>query len=92
MRYDNRADNLRIVTRSVNNRNITKRSDNKSGTKGIRIDHKGRFRYWKAEIVNNEGITITKCFNIDKFGDERAKELAFAQRRLWEQEYGYIGD
>ena len=35
MRYDNRADNLRIVTRSVNNRNITKRSDNTTGTQGV---------------------------------------------------------
>jgi hypothetical protein len=92
MRYDNRIDNLRIVTYSINSRNITKPKDNTSGTKGVRLDCIHRYRYWKAEIVNNEGIKLKKCFSINKLGDDRAKELAIAQRRIWEQEYGYIGD
>ena len=92
MRCDNRADNLRIVTKSINSRNITKRIDNTTGTQGIHLLNKGIFRYWRAVIINNDGVKLTKCFSIDKLGDDRAKELAIAQRRIWEQEYGYIGD
>ena len=39
-----------------------------------------------------ELIKISKCFNTNKLGEDRAKELAIAQRRIWEQEYGYLGD
>ena len=92
MRYDNRIDNLRIVTYSINNRNKTKPKNNTSDITGVCLDRKGKYRYWKTGIVNNEGIHLSKCFSIDKLGDDRAKELAIAQRRIWEQEYGYKGD
>ena len=91
-KYDNRSDNLRIVSLSVNSRNTTKRKDNESGIKGISRDIKGRYMYWRVDIVNNEGVQLSKRFSIDKLGEDRAKQLAIEQRRLWEQEYGYIGD
>ena len=77
---------------SVNSRNTTKRKDNESGIKGISRDIKGRYMYWRVDIVNNEGVQLSKRFSIDKLGEDRAKQLAIEQRRLWEQEYGYIGD
>ena len=90
MRYDNRNDNLRIVTLSMNSRNVTKQKTNTSGIKGIYLDRKGGYMYWKAGIVNNDHVELTKCFSINKLGENRAKQLAIEQRRLWEIEYGYL--
>ena len=50
LRYDNRSDNLRIVTRRVNNRNRTKPDVNTSGVKGVHLDRNGKKIYWKAQI------------------------------------------
>ena len=50
-KYDNRSDNLRIVSLSMNSRNTTKRKDNVSGIKGICLDRKGRYMYWEVVIT-----------------------------------------
>ena len=92
MRYDNRADNLRIVTRNINSRNLTIRCDNTSGIQGVGLERKGKYMLWKAHIVNNEGIHLKKRFNIDKLGNDEAKRLAIEQRQIWEVLYGYIGE
>lgn len=47
-RDDNRLCNLRLATRSENNRNAKRRSDNTSGVKGVSFD-KARDR-WRAQI------------------------------------------
>ena len=92
MRYDNRADNLRIVTRSINSRNLTKRCDNTTGIQGVGLERKGKYMHWRTQIVNNEGIHLSKRFNIDKLGNDEAKRLAIEQRQIWEVLYGYIGE
>lgn len=92
-RFDNRTDNLRVVTYQENMRNITKRTDNTSGITGVsrKQKRKGSF-YWDAQIYDNNGMQISKSFNIKKLGDEEAKRLAIEQRRSWEQEFGYLGE
>ena len=92
-KYDNRSDNLRIVSPSMNSRNVTKRKNNMSGTKGVCLDKTRENRYyWKAEITNNDGVRLDKKFSINKLGNDEAKRLAIEQRRIWEEEYGYLGD
>ena len=48
--------------------------------------------YWKVEIYNNEGIKFSKCFNINKLGEDRAKQMAINERKRLETLYGYLGD
>ncbi len=45
---DNRIENLRVVDRSVNSRNMARRSDNKSGFAGVNWD--ARKNKWQASI------------------------------------------
>jgi hypothetical protein len=91
--FDNRSENLRIVTQRQNMRNLSKRSNNTSGKQGVnRYLCKGKNHYWVARICNNEGKRIVKQFSIDKLGEEEAKRLAIEKRLEWEQEFGYLGD
>ena len=87
-RFDNRFENLRIVTYQENNRNKTKQSNNTTGISGVRRVKK-HVPYYEANICNNENTRISKSFNINKLGEEQAKRLAIAQRKAWEQEFGY---
>ena len=50
-RADNRINNLRLVSRSVNSRNLAKRIDNTSGCTGVHLDSISS--KWRAEIVFN---------------------------------------
>ena len=86
--YDNRLENLRIVTQRQNARN---RSIHKFNTSGITGVSKEPYTY-TARITNNDGNRISKTFSISKYGDERAKELAIAQRNLWKEEFDYHGE
>lgn len=54
---DNRRSNLRVVTRTQNNQNVTIRKHNKSGYKGVSLEKKtGR---WVAVIqANNKRIHL----------------------------------
>ena len=92
-RFDNRFENLRIVSYQQNNRNKTKNSNNTSGVTGVSKTMKGVGRpYYQAQIRNNDGSILSKTFNINKLGEEQAKRLAIAQRQAWEIEFGYIGE
>lgn len=57
IRSDNRLENLRLVTRKVNMRNTSKRSDNTSGCVGVGWDNcTGK---WKAQIqVDGKNINL----------------------------------
>jgi hypothetical protein len=69
-RFDNRIDNIRIVTARDNNMNRTKRSDNTSGKQGVShwTNTKTGLHYWKVRIVNNDCKRIAKLFSIKRLG------------------------
>ena len=91
-KFDNRLDNLRIVTVEENNRNRSKRHDNISGIVGIdKMTTNGNV-YWRASICDDNNKLIQKCFSIKKLGDETAKQLAIQTRNEWKINFNYLGD
>jgi len=93
-RHDNRFDNLRVVSRKENCKNLTKSSNNTSGKQGVNrfIRKRDGSPYWRGRIHNNGGKEVAKHFSINKFGEQEAKRLAIEWRKQKEEEYGYIGD
>ena len=91
-RFDNRSDNLRIVTYSENNRNATKHSNNTSGKQGVSKNTMRGIPYWIVSIYDNNNKVIRKCFSIKKLGNEQAFKQAVAKRKELEILYNYIGD
>lgn len=88
-KFNNRFENLRIVTYQQNNRNHSKRSDNTSGYTGICETIMSGKPYVKVCIFTDVNKPITKYFRIDKLGREEALRLAIAQRQEWTQQFGY---
>lgn len=79
---NNRIKNLRLVTRTTNNRNIGLRKNNTSGFNGIEF-HKRR-RKWLARIkVNNVSKDIGFFDNIEDAVKAREK----AEKELWSDIY-----
>ena len=72
---NNSIDNLRLVDRTLNVRNCRKRHDNTSGSTGIYLYKNNGNVYYRASFYN-EGKRKFKNFNIDKYGHDRAFELA----------------
>jgi hypothetical protein len=93
-RFDNRIENIRIVTTIENNRNKTISSNNTSGKQGVLnyIDKPSGLYYWKVDIRDNNGKNIQKTFSVKKLGDAEAKRQAIEHRKKLEIQYGYIGD
>ena len=88
-RFDNRSINLRVATQHENMRNKTKHSNNTTGITGVGRVIINKIPYYRADIRNNESTRISKCFNINKIGEEQSKRLAITQRKAWEIEFGY---
>jgi hypothetical protein len=78
-RDDNRIENLRDVPRSVNARNRTVRSDNRSGYPGVKLDLNSL--RWRAHIRTDQGNR--------SLGSFYSLEEAIAARQKAEQEHGY---
>jgi hypothetical protein len=93
-RFDNRFDNLRIVTPKENSRNTTKRITNTSGKQGVHYYtvKKTGLHYWRVQIKDNNNKVIQKQFSIKKLGDAEAKRQAIEKRKELEILYNYIGD
>ena len=90
--YDNRNDNLRVVTQALNMRNKSKRITNTSGKQGVdRCLMTGNY-YWSVQIRDNNKKCIRKYFSIAKLGEDEAKRQAIEKRKELEIKYGYIGD
>ena len=88
-KFDNRLENLRIVTNQENMRNKTKHKNNTSGTMGV---YKKKNR-WIAQICDNNNKTISKSFTINKDRtDEQCKQLAINQRNVWKEQLNYLGE
>jgi hypothetical protein len=90
-KYDNRKENLRVVSRKQNQRNLSLRCDNKSGVQGVRHRKDKNRNCFEVSIYNDEK-RITKTYSVRKYGYDRAKELAIKQRELWKCENGYLGE
>jgi hypothetical protein len=92
-KFDNRSDNIRIVTSSENSRNTTINKNNTSGKQGVQhcIDKKTGLQYWKVVIIDNNCKKIAKYFSIKKLGNDVAKRQATEYRKQLEIQFGYIG-
>ena len=89
--YDNRLENLRIVTTRQNLRNCSISKNNTTGTTGV-IKQGKKWCYNVARINDNNGNRLSKSFSIKKYGEEEAKRMAIEQRNLWKQELNYQGE
>jgi hypothetical protein len=83
-RQDNRLENLRWVTRSVNNRNARIYKNNTTEYQGVQY-HK-RDKSWVARWSTNQSIRNQKSFSIKKYGDN-AKQLAIDFRKMKVDEF-----
>lgn len=79
-RNDNRLSNLRLADDRTQNINQGLRSDNTTGIKGVSRKKNGYSASWY------DGQLCQKFFSIKKYGEDRAKELAIAYRRIKENE------
>lgn len=94
-RGNNKIENLRLVTRTVNNRNSTVSRNNTTGVTGVSLmsNNDGNF-YYTAHWQNLDGGFKQKYFSIDKLGETEAFRLACEYRtrmikELNEQGAGY---
>ena len=88
-KFDNRFDNLRVVTYTENSRNRTKHCNNTSGKQGVGLWTGSGCECWRAQIrVGNK--FKAKRFSISKYGDDDAKRLAIEARKAMEVLYGFI--
>ena len=87
-RYDNRTENLRIVTHKINMRNKSIYSSNTSSCPGISFRTKNGVESWRCFINNNNGRRIERSFSCLLYG-HRAMEFALNRRHVWERDFGY---
>lgn len=80
---DNTVENLRVVTRKVNSRNMNKNKNNKTGIVGVSVDEKrSGYKYAVAQWRDLEGKHRSKSFSFKTFGENQALELARQHREL----------
>lgn len=80
---DNRRANLRAVTNSINSINAKPRIESKSNIRGVYF-RKERPGIAKASWIcewSIEGKRYSKSFSIEKYGEEKAFELAYSLRQ-----------
>lgn len=74
--FDNRKNNLRIVTQSINQRNLQNFKRNNTGIIGIQYRENGSYKYYRVSWRELNGKRRTRQFNINKYGKDKAFELA----------------
>lgn len=78
---NNSIGNLRVVTRTVNNRNASVRKDNASGKNGVCLISSGKgFLYWTSTWYNADGVEERNRFPVHKLGNDEAFRLACEHR------------
>lgn len=86
---NNKLENLRLVTPSLNSRNRVR----KEGLSGLSLRtflKKGKhYSYWRVSWTTNDLKHMTKDFSCLKFGNDVAKQLALNFRLEVMQESGY---
>jgi hypothetical protein len=90
--YDNRLENLRIVTVQENTRNRTKQCSNISGFAGVKKRQSRWIVY--AYICDNNNKQISKSFTINNNDRnyEQCKQLAINQRNIWKEQLSYLSE
>lgn len=84
---NNSLNNLKAKLPRLNATNKKKQCDNTSGVTGVYLNIKtsrngDKIYYWMASWVDNELKQKTKCFNINKLGEEDAFQKACDYRAL----------
>ncbi len=87
-KINNMVDNLRWTTKSENQRNRSIQNNSSSGTTGVNF-HKSD-NSWCARWNDNNMKRQSKKFSVNKYGDEKAKQLAINYRKERAQENGYL--
>lgn len=84
VRTDNRIENLRAVTRAVNQRNQKLHKSNTSGIAGVCLVSPGggTSQRWIARWYDTEGRRHEQGFSVNVYGGETARALAVAARGL----------
>lgn len=88
-KLNNRVENLRKVSQEVNKRNKPLFKVNKTGKTGVQLTkkyhpkpHQETFTmYYAARWRDINGVARSKCFRIDKLGEEEAFRLACEYRK-----------
>ena len=78
VRHNNNIENLRLVDRTENSKNTSKRADNTSGSVGVYLT---RAKKWAAQIGVNK--------NVIPLGTFTDKNEAIAARKAAEVKYGF---
>lgn len=83
---NNNIDNLRLADNNINARNTTRRRDNTSGVVGVslktEIENTGKINtYWIAQCNDLLGSSRSKCFSTNKYGYDKAFQLACEWRQ-----------
>ena len=74
---NNSIDNIRIVEKHINNKNVSKRKASKTGKTGVSYFMKSNgVEYYIAHCKRLDGRTILRHFNISKYGKQTAFEMA----------------
>lgn len=92
--FNNRIDNLRVVTQKINNRNRNKRKNNKTGVTGVsEIYYNNELRFYTSSWYDEFGTAVSVNFNVVKIGKDLAfrfaKELREAKIAEMSQSMGY---
>lgn len=89
---DNTLENLRVVTRKINSRNMNKNKNNKTGIVGVSIDEKLEgYKYAVAQWRGLDGKHKSKSFSFKAFGKDQAIELASQYREAVIFELNVLG-
>lgn len=89
-KLDNRKENLRVVSQSINERNLHVFSRNNTGVIGIQYRENGNYQYYRVSWRDTEGKRHTKQFNINKLGDFEAFGKAKELLKSKHSNYGYL--
>jgi len=95
--FDNRIENLRVVSQKLNNRNKNKTKNNRTGVTGVgEIYKNGDLKFISCSWYDNLGKDVSVNFNVNKIGRSLAlkfaKELREAKLKEMSESMGYTVD
>ena len=88
---NNKINNLRCVSKTINSRNSRKRSDNKTGKNGVSQTTTKTGGGHQANVIDIDGKRHSKFFSDTKYGFEESFNLAVKWYDSKIKEIGYAG-